>query len=377
VRLLSYFNKVKNGLIYIDDFTDTRFNSNFIISPSNAEYEIVIPQEENESGILRIHNENTSGDNSLPHLFLKDMPEESYVIEIQQDYIPTGTETGGIILYKSNQDFIELINKKDQIGNYYSGLRIVKSKNIISAYGLRTTGAWDFISKTGIGEITKAGIVYYTDGSEENSDFEVSKIKIYRDMNLTFLNAIPGMKVNVKNADGEIVRTEICPEATSFMKINLESLTIEDKTIELISPSNRFIDSISGALLCGGDIWNLGYQVELWKGNEKFQPSDFYRIESLINNQREVKFTLKNSTESIFVNSLIKSKQYFDYPGYDLVEVAEDIGGRPDIYQSSITIFNLIPGQTIDFWLRVNKREPLEIGIEENKFFLEIVVGGG
>lgn len=373
---MSYFNKVKNGLIYIDDFRDTRFNSNFIISPSNAEYEIVIPESETETGLLRIHNENTSGDVTLPHLFLKDIEEDSFVIEITQDYIPTGTEAGGIILYKSNQDFIELINRKDQLGNYYSALRIVKVKNVISAYGLRTTGSWDFISKTGIGEITKAGIVYYTDGSIENSDFEVSNIKIYRDMNLTFLNAIPGMKILVKNEDDEIIRTEICPDATNFMILNLESLDLINKTMEFISPSDRFIDSIDGNTVCGGDIWNLGYQVELWYKQQKLQPSDFYRLEALINNQREIKLTLKNTTESLFKNILIRVRQYYDYRGYDLVEFANDIGNRPDTYESSLTIFNLNPGESIYFWLRVNKREPLQIGIEENKFFLEIVVGG-
>lgn len=360
-------NKLSSGKIYSDDFTDTQLNPIWQASPTDpSRYSLT-----DRTGYLRLKH----GDTPL-YLFM-DVPNRDFVFEIQNDYAPIqDSDTAGIVAYRDTNSRIELLeyfNSADNSSVTYTHMRMQKKGELYTGYGSKDNGkTWEIIGASSAQDITKVGLVINGPQIGNAANVDIDYVRVFESSKIVISNLTPGMEVRLIDADGVIVESQICQVGKDNLWIDLATRPIPF-TGQLSVLENGIVKETSPTMdIWGGDTFWYGLLVEVYHDNTLVPKDIETQLGHMINGIIEDVFVIKNPGEDPITNVKAVIAQYFDYQGFDWVEIAEDIGGSPGAYSNEVFLGLMQPAEERKVWIKVTKSNPYTSLVADHKFLLEV-----
>ncbi len=331
VRLYRY----ESGLIF-DDHFDT-LESYWDIS--NAAYTSI------ESSALKL-----SHDFLRDTIVLMDMPHYDCVFEAFITYTPTADgDKGGLIVYKSSNENVELLEVADDTLPPLSNVKVVKKGDEYDFY-MNRNGAWEYIDSA-VYSFKKIGFVLKKGNGSGYFPLLVDRFLSTRNDKLTIDNLLPGYQAVLVLSTGSFAKT--VSSGSSMVEFELPHLVVEG-TLQIYNELNELIVEETDTFY-GGDIYHYGSYLEIRQNGFPLSDVSLNEMGRFINNELEVKLELHNPANTTATNVLLQVQQYLSEFGYQWADIAADSGDVPDVYGDQLLIPSIGPGETIPFWVKLTK----------------------
>jgi hypothetical protein len=345
--------EVSSGLIFIDDFTS--LDSRWIASPVGS-YSLT-----DRPGFFRMKHHLTQDT-----LLLASIPENVIAFEVHADYTPTvDGDQGGVVIWNTSEEKIEFLEKIDaERTTSQKNWMVLKDGTDLRFFSDEGNG-YDFVDSD-VMEATRFGVVLKRGTSTSFTDLDVDKVIVTRGNLLTVTNLVQGQKVQLLDSLGNVIVETPVIEG-SAIQLRLPKLQIEG-TLQILDSSDVLIDDIGGTFY-GGDVYSIGTDIEIRKGTTELSKTEQTDLGDMIAGVLETQLNVYNPSIVSALNVNLAIAQYSSKFGWEWADIAPDVGGVAGAYGEMITIPELLPGQSIDFWIKVTKGtgytglEPLQFNI--------------
>lgn len=367
---MSVVSKLRSGFIYESYFDD--IDSCWEISDLNRV---------SVNGGLHIE----CGDTPVYLYFNQLSNEKQFVLDVKNVYNPTkGGETGGIIVYIDEDNFISLEEYYDEekgVANVYPWLRLIRDYNVYSGYWSVDGKNWVLIGTHDFGGLTpKIGL--FLDGTTENMLIEY--VRIFRSPYVTVINPPPRTSLQLVGIDG-VMKQTLVPVHYPKVAFPISSLGIPlEAKFRWVISEEEIVETDYFRNMWGGDEFKFQISLDLYyKDGEAFKQVDSNEEEFLgyINSggtdleglrNRDILMRLNNSHDYIFRNVSVTALPYKgDYDISRFVSMSLDKESL-DTGTLAIDLGDIPPLTEKYFWVRICRAEEYETGIAEIYFSLDI-----
>lgn len=324
--------KRDSGVVFEDDFS--RLIAGWAISEP--------PAVSINDGLVLEHRENKD------IRVLRDIPAGANVFYIKIDYTPTESDDeAGVILYRDNQAFVELLEFKNGDPNELTDVRITKNGNSYTFEMLRNN-EWEFIDSCDyafkkIGFVTKQG----------SDTFEPLKITNF----LATTNGFLTVKNLMSDFTAELNGVTVTANSDGFAEIPI-SHGKESGMLKVYDELGVLVTEIDGEYVAG-DVWNLGSFLLLKRDGEILSHFDPTNLGRVVNGHLEVQLEVENPATFAALDLKLQVVKYSTQPngkvGWEWVDLAWDDSGDPTTYSKEITINLLNADSSLFFWVRIDK----------------------
>lgn len=348
--------KKQSGLIFDEHFIQPS-SLEWIKSPSSAVYM--------EPDFMHLEH----SDYETVALFTLPENNKDVLLEVTASYLPTEDgDEGGIIIWRSSNARLEFLESKYNTAGEYSVWR-AKKEGLNWYFYAKKNGSWEFFDNAPL-NAGWAGLILKSNGTGFKNML-VDRVVMCEGEYFYTLNLNQNFKLELLDTSMKKVSEHTVSGSDSGLKIALPSVPF---TGYIRLYENGQLESETELLtIYGGDIFAYGFDLDIyWKGIKlsEFSPT---RLGRLMNGMLTEKMVLKNNTDITAAAIYIVIAPYKTDISYKFAQLAHDIGGVPDSFHDSIFIGTLGPGESKEFWLKVNKDNPNYFNVEESLFSLEIV----
>lgn len=363
--------RVISGNVFVDNFDEANLDSRWTVSPSlDSRYSLTeIP------GYLRIKHADS------PTYVLTNIPAmDTLMFDMKNDYKPIiSTDIGGIVVFKTLVDRVELVEYYDPIldvSRNYLYVRMFKSGDIYDGYGSQDGIVWELIGSARVKDATKIGLVLNGDVSPLSKNFDIDYVSMYRDRFLYVENLQENMIVNLFDKNNILKQTYTIPKDESVAIFDMFALPIPfDGYIQTLSPAGIFIEQTQTQLLYPGDEFqyiismNVKYQrkktvlVDDGFGNTipktEFVDDVNFILDGLANIGRMDDSTMEglvtvSNLDAIDISDIeAYIELYTDSYATHTVKLSKDNLGSPSNYQDSIS-FTVPSHSDYSFWIKIS-----------------------
>ena len=359
--------KISSGKIFEDDFTSTSLNTIWQKSINDASvFDITT-----NSGYLKITNKYES------IYLLIDMPNSDFVFESEIDYIPTLTDEGGIIIYKSYEKKIEAVSYKQSNldSNIYTNIKIIKNGNIFTAYGKKSgISFWEMIGSQYVEDMNKIGFVFNSTNPNNTKSIKFNYAKIYRNQYLTLTNLTEGKSIKLLDSGDNIIQEVISEIGKDTVKLDLSNLSIPISCkIEVEDIASGIKDKTDLLSIWPGDIYYYGYLIEVYDDTNLLNNTDEIDLGNMISGKIIKILKVKNPSSLPITNIKIKASKMYENTGEEWVKFAIYNYINPTETYEEITIPLIQANDERPIWIEITKNinEPIS-NIGNYKFLLDI-----
>lgn len=360
------FQKLSSGKIFEDYFAGGSMNPSWQASPTDpARYSVT-----DKPGYLRLKHGDT------PLYFLVDMPNRDFVFEVQTDYTPTDlNESAGIVVFQDNKrrmELLEYIDPESQAVVNYTHMRVSRKGSLYTGYGSRDGGTkWEIIGSGAADGMTKLGLVV---NHATGANFDVQDAKIFSDTLVSFGNLKPGMRVELCDATNtQVISEATCPATQDYVYISLAALPIPyNGVLKIYSETGTLLEMLPAADIWGGDSYWYGLMLDVkWNGVQMTVDKETalgYMNNGIIETYVEV---TNPGTDP--VHGVRASKATLgSLKGSEWVQLAEDVGNAPGVYNQALYLGTINPGETRKVWIKITKdMQDALANIGNRKFLLQ------
>lgn len=360
---------VNSGNVFTDNFEKATLGKRWTVSPSlSARYSL-----EERPSYLRIKHAET------PTYILTDLPLESNLMfQIKNDYQPEiSTDIGGIIVFKTLDDRVELVEYFDELmglSRNYLYVRMYKNKDVFDGYGSQDGIKWELIGSARIEDATKIGLVLNGEPHHLARSLDVDYVSMYTDRFLYVTNLSKDWVVEMYSAGHERMARVVAEDDTGIVNIDMFSIPLPfTGYIKLSTPTGLQLYQTDTLTLDPGDEYQYSFDISV-----RFQRKRISVVEGLYGDMfpredvlEDIEFVLNGIThigsvdDSVMTGKVIVTNlddydirnlqvsiESFDYAySNHIIDLAKDDNGEPGNYQRSI-IINVPAGGETEFWLR-------------------------
>lgn len=341
--------KIESGLIFDDQFEN--LNPRWQQTP----YESITVQ--NKQMVLNHSNVETRALFELPS-------ENELVFQVNADYFPVeyGDE-GGIVVWQSALNKLEFLESKAVSNNSeYSVWRAVKKSNLWSFYAQRN-GNWDLIDSAVMVDPSYMGITLKGIPDPKFKPLNARRAILCKNTYITVGNIDSGYRVELVNNSGTTVTSQIVPDSFSGIQIELPSIPFNGRIKIYDAPTVGFPNGVviseqpQVVDLYGGDIFLNGTDLQIIWNGEELDTNGVTNLGKMRDNMIETKMEVYNASPNgkIAESIEVAIKQYHSEFGWQWVDVATDVSESPGTYQDSVNLGNLMPGEAVSFWVKVQR----------------------
>lgn len=363
--------RVIPGNFFVDDFNESSLDQRWTVSPSlPSRYSL-----EERPGYLRIKHAES------PTYILTNIPaENTLMFDIKNDYKPIiSTDIGGIVVFKTLADRVELVEYYDPIldvSRNYLYVRMFKDGDVYDGYGSQDGVIWELIGSARVEDASKIGLVLNGDTSPLSVNCDIDYVSMYRDRYLYVENLQENMTVNLFDENNVLKQTYKIPANESVARLDMFTLPIPfNGYIQTLSPAGIFVEQTPTQLLYPGDEFqyiismNVKYQrkktvlVDDGFGNtipktEFVDDVDFILDESanigrMDDSTMEGLITVSNLDAIDITNLEAYIELYTDSYSTHTVKLSLDHLGSPSNYQDSIS-FTVPSRSDYSFWIKIS-----------------------
>lgn len=362
--------KIKNGVIYNDDFTKN--NLVWTITPYNSNR-----FEFSSEGLKLKH-----GDNpilvTIPLYFSE---ENKFCATIEYTHNPViDGDIASVCILADDNEYIECQSYYDQtkgLGDNYKYIRIIGDNYLYTFYKSNDMITWNEVGNGILTNSNRLGFKLYGNAIENSTDFIIKNIQISSDNYVEVRN----VNTNINNLvfkDNSSKILEI-PYKITCNKIIFDTTEIPINTIgTIVGKQNDLIVLNETIEMFSGNIYGRTDDISLYidghlVGNEEIdlgsfiQPNNF--IECILKNESDEIYLIDKRLSILLYNPLTK--------GYKDVDIALKKSNELDIenlnYSKQIFIDIIKPKETIYFEMRISKSENIILPFNNKyKFLLSI-----
>lgn len=323
--------KKHSGLVFRDQFIS---QSNWVTtSPSNTSF---------GAGLVITHNA------SKDVRVMRDIPHGVNVLEMTVDYTPLSEgDAAGVILYAGDGNFIEVVESIDDTQGNFTDYKIICHNDEFNVFILRDN-EYEFVTSS-TSAFTKFGFVT----KQGDTSFESLKaIEAFgaRNQFLTFGSMPDGAYAEITYDDGTTVtETAVDKVIQHELKHAEQTLTVKIFTYDAQEIYNET------KLFSAGDEYYAATELLVLKDGVELSEVDPNEIGSLAGNIVERQLEIRNPLGFEIKNIYVQIKEYQQYGGYLLADIALDDNNMPGTYADELHIPTLEPNSSVFFWIKFDK----------------------
>jgi hypothetical protein len=363
--------RARTGDIFFDDFDGPTLDERWVVTPSLASrYSL-----SERPGYLRVKHAESST------YILTDIPATNEMLfEIKNDYKPVvSNDIGGIVVYKTSTDRVELIEYYDPIldaTRNYLYVRMYKSGDVFDGYGSQDGILWELIGSARIEDAVKIGIVLNGVPNVLSVPLDVEYAAMYSDRFIYVENLEEGMITKLFDKDNNLIEEQTVQPGFSVVKFDMFSRLLPfEGYIELYSPSNVLLYKTPCERLYPGDefqyIMNIdvrfqrrvfvveydSYGTPVSKpkfiSNVDLELDQVTHIGDMEGAYVEGILTIKNLDAEDIINLEASIGLYSELYGTGMIQLALDNYGEPGNYQDKV-IINVPAGSSTNIWIKIS-----------------------
>lgn len=347
--------RAESGLVFDD--TLGVLSSRWTVSPSDK-FNI-------QAGGLNVSH---SSDESI---MLTDIPQEDeLVLEVLADYVPErDADEGGIVVWKSSAYRLDFLESKDSVvPTEYSRWRAHKQGNRWSFSACKNR-VWELFDET-MFSATRFGVTLKGIPSDGFKDMLLKRIVLAKGTNLLVGNLIEQQVVEVLDNTNTKIFEAKTPATETAIEFPLPYMPFAG-TVVIKKSTGELLEQFTATDFYGGDKLFLGADLTLLHGGNPVSKFDSTFLGRLMNGRIQEKFTLRNDSAFTVKNTAVSVIQYRQDKGYTYADIAPDNNGAPGTFADVIPVGVLAQGQSMDFWLKIEKTEDV-FSVLPMHFFLNI-----
>jgi hypothetical protein len=208
--------RASTGNIFFDSFDEANLNERWVVTPSlSSRYSLA-----ERPGYLRVKHADSST------YIVTDLPATNEMMfEMKNDYKPVvSNDIGGIVVYKSSIDRVELVEYYDPVldaSRNYLYVRMIKNGDVFDGYGSQDGVQWDLIGSTRIEDAAKIGIVLNGSQNILSVPLDVEYAAMYCDRFIYVENLQQGMKVKLLDNSNKVIEEQTVAADSSIAKFDM------------------------------------------------------------------------------------------------------------------------------------------------------------
>ncbi len=283
---------------------------------------------------------------------------ENLVFEVENNFIPTSSNIGGIRLLRGEEkrNLFEVSTNGDEVTH----VRLVKDKDKYSGWGSYNGRGWFEVGTVLFPNCEKIGVTAI-------GDYELSYIKLYEKDTIRIKSVAPEWTVLVY-VDGELIGSQ--PIVKDFVDVRLPFYPFTGRIVVKNHVGDTVIDQ-TATDFWGGDEFKTAHNVNIYKTDHtRLSTTEDTYLGSITAGMLEEKFYIKNEEDNP-VTVTLRVAEYSEFKDWALLSLD---GG--EAYESSLEI-TMLPGENVFFWVLVSRPPVVDGGFDyENlmcRFFLEVV----
>ncbi|GBF32203.1 phage protein [Desulfocucumis palustris] len=296
------------------------------------------------------------------------------MLEVTADYIPSEPgDEGGIVVWQSALNKLEFLESLDTKISEYTVWRAVKRGNLWTFYAKRD-GQWELFDSAVL-DAPMAGVSLKNGSTGGYMSLNVNEVVLCRSASITIGNVLPGNKVVLYDELQNAVDTKVVPTGYSGVEFILPSAIFKG-TVKLFADQAAVspIGEVGPVEFCGGDIYLYGFDIDVYWNGVELSKTGFTDLGKMYNGVIEEMLQVVNNADVDAFDVTLSIKQYLNEFVWQWADVAPDAGGTPGVYGDTIALGTLAPGESRDFWIRVEKADNMFIFKNEH-FVIDIQHG--
>jgi hypothetical protein len=363
--------RTSTGDIFFDDFNGTSLDERWVLTPSlDSRYSL-----SEKPGYLRIKHSDSST------YILTDIPATNEMLfEIKNDYKPVvSNDIGGIVVYKTSSDRVELVEYYDPIldaSRNYLYVRMYKSGDIFDGYGSQDGVLWELIGSARIEDAVKIGLVLNGVPNILTVPFDIDYTAMYSDRYLYVENLQENMSVKLFDKNNNFIEQITVGIGTSVAKFDMFSRLLPfEGYLELYSESGALLSKTVSQRMYPGDEFQYTMNIDVRfqrrvfvmeydsYGNPVSVPKFINDVDLILDDITHIgdmegayvegKLVIKNLDAEDITNLEASIQMYTDSYATSIIKLAVDNYGEPDVYQDKV-IINVPAGSTTNIWIKIS-----------------------
>lgn len=315
-----------------------------------------------------------------PSLYiLMNSPRFDFVFEADTDYDPIkANDQGGIVAFRDKDTRLELLEYYDPVTGTtykYNRIRMIRRGDLWEGYGTDDNGVtWELIGVSYL-SAPKVGLVLHGNQEVDVDTLDVKRVRMYRDTNIQVGNLMPGMKVQLLNSAGAVIREEICKPDADHVKLDVSTLTLPhvgkvrvyDHTGGLLEESTQMSD------MWGGDIWWYGVKLDVEIDGSMLRQDREYQMGNMESGVIEKKIWIVNNNDIPLYNIRVSIQSYSEYFGWQWADIAKDVYNQPGSYQDMVFLGTIVEKDRVPLWVKITRQPEQQLAsLNDYKFRLLI-----